>query len=152
MNYTQLQEILRHVYFKGWEFRWGELRPIEGDKNFNRLGEHAAFIQVRFRAPDSHTHELEQSWSGRKWYVSLHSTEAEVVQTCLKAVLTAVEHEAREAFLYKGIALFQPHLNLDLLMDIATERVLRPDSYKTGHYLDYPTTPGTFLPPDYGEQ
>jgi len=49
---------------------------------------------------------------GRKWYVSPHSTESEVVQTALKALLTAAEHEIRETFRYQGAAVFSPHFNV----------------------------------------
>src|SRR5687767_8188349 len=50
---------------------------------------------------------------GRKWYISHWATNAEVVQTALKAVLTAMEHEVRESFLYAGRAIYGPHQSLD---------------------------------------
>jgi hypothetical protein len=43
------------------------------------------------------------------------------VQTALKAVLTAEEHEAREQFFYRGGAVFGPHINVDRLWTIADE-------------------------------
>lgn len=55
-------------------------------------------------------------WSGRKWRVSLNMTPAEVVQTALAAVLAWYEHEAREAFKYRGLAIFNPHIALDELV------------------------------------
>lgn len=71
-----------------------------------------AYLQARFRADD-------QEWGGRKWLLSPHMTKSEVVQTALKAVLTAVEHEAREHFLYRGRAVFGPHYDVDALHEIA---------------------------------
>lgn len=53
--------------------------------------------------------------SGRKWRISHHACRGEVVQTALTAVLAWFEHEAREAFLWKGKAIFQPHSNLDAM-------------------------------------
>lgn len=51
-------------------------------------------------------------WSGRKWLLSEHMTDGEIIQTALKAVLAAHEHEAREQFLFKGQAIFDPHYDL----------------------------------------
>ena len=61
----------------------------------------------------------EQSWAGRKWRLSPHMTDSEIVGTALKAVLTAEEHEARENFLYRGRPIFGPHLDVDQLWELA---------------------------------
>lgn len=66
-----------------------------------------------------------EEWKGRKWLISFHSTESEVILTALKAVLTFLEHEVRESFLYKNLALFHPHPNLDDLLEIADRKQLR---------------------------
>jgi hypothetical protein len=61
----------------------------------------------------------------RKWLLSEHMTESEVVQTCLLLVLTALEHEAREEFQYEGKALFHPHhglAGLRQIIDLRDER------------------------------
>lgn len=55
-------------------------------------------------------------WSGRKWRLSRFMTKSEIVQTAFKAVLTALEHEAREAFTYHGASIFDPHYNVDALL------------------------------------
>lgn len=56
-------------------------------------------------------------WSGRKWFLSPHMTASEIVQTALKAVLTAMEHEIRENFKYRGVTVFDPHLDVDALVE-----------------------------------
>lgn len=56
---------------------------------------------------------------GRKWYISRHATESEIIHTCLLAVLTAEEHEAREHFLFDGKPIFHPHHTLPALESIA---------------------------------
>lgn len=56
---------------------------------------------------------------GRKWYISAHSTESEIVQTVLKAVLTYQEHETREAFRYRDVKVFSPHREMAALLEIA---------------------------------
>lgn len=50
---------------------------------------------------------------GRRWFISHHCTESDVVRTAFKAVATWAEHEAREAFKYQGVRVFSPHLDLD---------------------------------------
>lgn len=62
-------------------------------------------------------------WSGRKWFLSLHITETEVVKTALKAVLSAQEHETLERFTYKGVTVFDPHISV---VDLITIRETCP--------------------------
>jgi hypothetical protein len=72
------------------------------------------YLQVTFWAPDLTTKKLELQKS-RKWVLSYHMTKSEVVSTVLKAVMTALEHEARETFKYKDKAIFGPHFDVDWL-------------------------------------
>lgn len=58
---------------------------------------------------------------GRKFYVSAHATDSEIIQTALLAVLAFEEHEAREAFRVDGIAAFSPHWPIDALVAAADE-------------------------------
>lgn len=57
-------------------------------------------------------------WTGRKWFLSRHMTDGEIVQTVFKACLTAQEHEMRERFLYKGAAIFDPHYDIEKLVEL----------------------------------
>lgn len=66
-------------------------------------------------------------WKGRKWLISEHMTDGEIVQTMFKATMTAIEHEVREQFLYKDVAVFDPHYDLDKLADLRK----RKDALKT---------------------
>lgn len=56
------------------------------------------------------------TWTSRKWQLSWHMTDGEVVQTAFKAVLTALEHEAREQFTYRGVTVFDPHYDIEKLV------------------------------------
>lgn len=56
-------------------------------------------------------------WKGRKWRLSLHMTDAEVVWTAFKAILTALEHEAREQFKFDGVTVADSHVNIHRLVD-----------------------------------
>ena len=78
-------------------------------------------LQVRFQAPDLVTGEAELQHA-RKWFLSPHMTRSEVVTTALKAVLTAVEHETREAFRYRGRPVFGPHIDVEALWALVGSR------------------------------
>lgn len=66
---------------------------------------------------DNMTGENLDGWSGRWWRLSTHMTNGEIVQTVFKAVMTALEHEAREMFLYKGVPVLDPHYDIDKLVE-----------------------------------
>lgn len=107
LNHQRAKDILQKCSFPGYTWR------IEGDFT---LDSGPTYLQACFNAPDAHTGEVAPQ-STRKWLLSQHMTDSELVQTALKCVLTSVEHEAREQFTYRGEAIFGPHLPLDLLVD-----------------------------------
>lgn len=57
-------------------------------------------------------------WKSRKWQLSPHMTDGEIVQTALKACLTAAEHEIREKFKYRGVSIFDPHYDIEKLVEL----------------------------------
>lgn len=65
---------------------------------------------------------------GGKYYISPHSTKDEVVKKCLLAAIQFVEHEVREGFTYKGLAIFNPHASLDSLCYTAPLTEYRKES------------------------
>lgn len=74
-------------------------------------------VQIRFMDNDVVTHELAEQ-SGRKWYVSRHATDSEVIQTALKAALASAEHEVRERFRVDGVLPYGPHMDIDALVGL----------------------------------
>lgn len=115
LDRDKLNTILGNVEYQDWAFR-----VLPANEGWN--------VQVAFFAEDNNAPmgmgKLVAQY-GRKWYVSRFATESEVVQTALKAILTALEHEAREQFKYKGRALFGPHLDVNALMEIADKTQMR---------------------------
>ena len=106
---AKFQLWLDDVNYKDWGF---EVR---------QKGE-AIFLQVVFLAKDNDDPQSSyQLQRGRKWLLSQHMTRSEFIQTALKAVLTAEEHEIRERFTYKGKAIFGPHFVVDELHRLATD-------------------------------
>jgi hypothetical protein len=87
-------------------------------------GSEVMFVQHQFWRLDSKTGEGGYG-HGRKWHISSHSTESEVVLTCLKAAITDAEHEVREGFRYKGVAIVHPHPDVNVLATVAVEEEVR---------------------------
>lgn len=107
------EEYLRDVRYLDWQFNV----DVDGDSR--------CFLQVAFFEFDSGADSSVEPRTGektlqkgRKWLLSPYMTKSEVVQTAFKAVITAVEHEARENFRYKSKPIFGPHFNVDRLLEI----------------------------------
>lgn len=75
------------------------------------------FLRVSASGPCSSTGEP-ITWRGRKWRLSPHMTDGEVVQTAWLATLTAIEHEARENFRFRGVSVFDPHYDIHKLVEL----------------------------------
>jgi hypothetical protein len=100
----RVQAIVNNIKYKDWR-----LNVI--------LNEGRLHLQWAFKAPNwtEASHPV-VSWTSRKWPLSEHMVESEIVQTALMAALTAEEHEARETFHYLGTRPFHPHISLEHLM------------------------------------
>lgn len=95
----RVRALLQRVEYKGWTAR------------LQRAGD-GVLLQLRFMAMDTVTGALEEQ-ACRKWYISSHAVDSEVLQTVFKAVLTAEEHETRELFKYDGVPVFGPHVSIE---------------------------------------
>lgn len=71
------------------------------------------YLRVSCPAGSCNVTGQELAWFGRKWRLSRHMTDMEFVLTAFKALLTAMEHEARELFKVDGVALLDSHMDLD---------------------------------------
>lgn len=79
-------------------------------------------LQLVIREPDCYMPlEPPVEQKGRKWLLSNHMTESEVVMTAFKALLTAEEHEARERFTYRARRIFGPHINVNRLVEVCDD-------------------------------
>ncbi len=81
------------------------------------------YLQAEFHSPCTNTGQLTLQKT-RKWQLSEHMTESELIQTAFKCVLTALEHEAREQFTYKGRAVYGPHFDVNALIDLCDNNML----------------------------
>jgi hypothetical protein len=106
MKLYEIQDLMKVLKYRDWQFHvWDENGRM--------------FLQIRFWEIDNDTGKLSLQHC-RKWMLSEFMTKSEVVLTAWKAVQAAVEHEARETFLYKGRRVFGPHIDLDAMWAIST--------------------------------
>jgi hypothetical protein len=84
------------------------------------------FIQVVYDAPCSKTGHAD-TWKGRKWQLSEHMTDDEIVKTMYAAFEAAVKHEILEGFKVDGRVLFNPHVNFEELLLISDKEVKREE-------------------------
>lgn len=99
------ETILESVQFDNWDFTVG--------KDETRL-----FLQIRCQEGTCNVTGKPLEWASRKWPLSPYMTQSEVIQTAFKAVMTAMEHEVREKFLYKDRSIFGPHFHVDKLWEL----------------------------------
>lgn len=76
---------------------------------------HNYFLRVTAPEGTCNTTGQPHPWNGRKWLLSPHMTDGEVVWTAFKAILTALEHEAREQFKFDGVAVADSHVDIHKL-------------------------------------
>ncbi|WP_425399753.1 hypothetical protein [Aeoliella sp.] len=111
MTFQEISNVLTDVAFPGYRFLVRKVSdPSSGTDGF--------LIYAKYDEEDIHTGTLETQTT-RKWYQSVHSCRSEVVQTCLKCVLTSAEHRVREHFKYKGKLTHGPHLDVETLHQVA---------------------------------
>lgn len=95
---NSIKKLVSDVEYGGWEFVVTE----KGD---------GFLIQIQFISSDSDNPGVLELQKCRKWYVSPHSCDAEVIRTCFIAVKQAEEHELCERFRFKGKQIYNPHID-----------------------------------------
>lgn len=109
----RVRALLAGVAYCGWTFAVG------GNM-------HESWLQLRWTAFNTDGGIEPEEQRGRKWRLSRHMTDGELVQTAFKAVMTAEEHEVRERFRFNGVAIFGPHISLAALVAAAQRKEVRP--------------------------
>ena len=95
-----------------------------GTHNGGKDGIGRTYLQIRQETVCNRTGEQYYN-GGRKWDLSYHMTESEIVFTIWKAVLTFTEHELREKFHYKGKKIFDPHISVNALLSVCDQLDIR---------------------------
>lgn len=107
-DHPRVQAVVDAVRFPGHEFLlWTDRERL--------------VVRVRYVEADVETGREEEQY-GREWYFPAGQTAGQIVGTCFKALLTSLEHRAREHFLYHGKPVLQPHFDVDELWKLMPER------------------------------
>lgn len=118
MRLSDIENIIDQIEFRDWHIRLVE--DLDADR---------PYLQVQFETPDNwETTGRMTTQRGRKWFLSYHMTKTEIVNTAWFAVKTAIEHEAREEFKYKGVDIYNAHIDVDTLVKVAHEEDVREPS------------------------
>lgn len=109
--------ILECTYKPGWLLHFGSEVTSESYRPFIQVEVTAeAEASMESTGPNKGTRS---PWKGGKRYLSLHMCRQEIVSAVFSAFLMAEEHEIREWFRYKGASIFNPHLDPDVLAEVA---------------------------------
>lgn len=112
---TRIEEVLSRVSFPNFTFV----------VNYAQALVMRPYLQIECKGHCNITGQP-MDWKSRKWPLSIHMTDGEIVQTAFKAVMTALEHEAREMFTYRGVTVFDPHYDIEKLVELRRQ----PDALK----------------------
>jgi hypothetical protein len=110
---AQLRAVLDQISFApscvdmGWQWQIEELRLQAGDLR-------GWLVNTTFRRPDTHTGDIGIG-TGRQELIAYGARETAVVKTCWLLAELIVRHELMEAFLYRGVRIFNPHHSVDEL-------------------------------------
>jgi hypothetical protein len=125
MGLTYLRSVLDRVAFPGFEFEVvlhsSHILPPDQALSYH--------MRVSCKEGTCNVSGEPHSWNGRCWRLSEHMTPTEIVLTAFKAVLTALEHEAREQFTYKGVAVLDSHIDVEELVKARSENKLDARSH-----------------------
>lgn len=124
MNLQQMKDFVAQniAYKPDWEI-------LVKDKNG------VPYLQIQFVAADNMTGVPERQYC-RKWQLTEHMTPTELVRTVHLAVIQAELHELDEQFKYKGKAIYNPHTDVEALVEIADRHDCRTPSPKPTVDLD----------------
>lgn len=114
LHFGQIEEIVHNVKYLDWQIalRLDALSTyLPGTAPPGQPGR--PYLQVFGHGPDPKNNMEDAKWSSRKWWLSYHMCKNEIIRTALKAIEAAVAHEMYENILYKGHAVFTPHMDYD---------------------------------------
>lgn len=112
-----LRTVSRITYKPGWSVRINQ--DSYGGRPYIQLD-----VDVRSDAtldPTGQTSER-TPWRSAKRYLSPHMCKQEVVGAVMGLITDAEMHEVREWFRYRGDSIFNPHLDPDVLAEVAKKK------------------------------
>ena len=110
---SELRAVLDGITFApscvdmGWKWEIEEVAEANGSPK-------GWLVNTTFQRPDTYTGVV-GTGRGRKEWVPIGTTESGVVKTAWLLAELIVRHELMEAFLYRGVRIFNPHHTVDEL-------------------------------------
>jgi hypothetical protein len=74
------------------------------------------YIEVQCKRPDTYTGEFGTGYGGKR-YLRDEMTDSEIVRNIFGAFMAYEEHECREAFQFRGVRIFGPHIDVEYLVE-----------------------------------
>ena len=108
MTPDEMRKVLAEVQYRDWDILIREEATFAHQQG-------RPYLQVCATGIDNEDPSRTVTWSGRKWRLSKWMTKSELVATAFLAIQTAVEHETRELFKYRGVSIYSPHYDVDAL-------------------------------------
>lgn len=104
--------VVRCTYKPGWSVFFG----VDKDRPYVQIAvnETADASLCSYKRDGSR-----DAWKSGKRYLSLHMCRQEVVGAVFALIKDAEMHELHEWFRYKGASIYNPHLDPDVLVDVA---------------------------------
>lgn len=84
-------------------------------------GHGGVYLRANYYEHDVYTSQYDVQHT-RKWLLSPHMTDSEIIQTAFKCASTSYEHRVREHFLYRGRRIFGPHFDVNDLWELCEDR------------------------------
>lgn len=107
--FEHAKEVIAQCAFPGWVIRVGTDWSPSQEALLNISG---VWLHVGDPEGVCNVTGKPLPWWGRKWRLSVHMTDGEIVQTAFLAIMTALEHEARESFTFQGVCVMEPHRDI----------------------------------------
>ena len=113
-KFKEFQSIIDNITYKpGWYFRTG-------------IEENRMWVQVGVTKEAEIAYDMVEKkvvpWKGAKHFLSEHMCRNEIVSTAFHAIERAELHEVKEWFRYKSRSIFNPHLDPDALVEVASKK------------------------------
>lgn len=108
VEYRRVLDVVGKLSFPGYEF---VVEPFSGWFT----------LHVRYVEPDVMSGVPEEQ-NGRRWLFPADQTVGQIAQTAFKAVLTSLEHRAREHFTYRGRPVLQPHMDIEQVWQLLSDQ------------------------------
>lgn len=119
--FNEVRELVNLINYKpGWTI----------NVHMDNVRANSTYIQLGCEGRDATTGE-HAPWVSGKRYISPFSCKQEIVGAVFALIKDAETHEMHEWFRYKGASIFNPHLDPDALVQVASKRenfVFRKDS------------------------